>query len=86
LKAGDLDRIKHAAKNGHLTYGRHALERAKQRSVSRADVLRAIATSTDLEGQEDRKLRLKGGVDIDGDPLEVVVVEIQSGLFVVTVL
>lgn len=58
---------------------------APNSGVSRADVIRAIATSTDLEGQEDRKIRLKGGVDI-GDPLEVVVVEIQSGLFVVTVL
>ena len=49
-------------------------------------MIRAIATSTDLEGQEDRKVWLKGGVDIDGGPLEVVVVEIQAGLFVVTVL
>lgn len=78
-----LERIQHAARYGNLKFGTHALDRMDERGSSPAHVQRAIATATGAS-LSDGAWRVAGGVDKDGDPLVVVVKEIQSGLFIVS--
>ncbi len=83
---GDLlARLKHAAKHGQIRFSRHALGRAEERNVKREDVKNAIATATDAIPQEQGKALVTGGTGLDGEVLSVVCVEVQEGLFVVTV-
>lgn len=83
---GDLlGRLKHAAKHGQVRFSRHAVERAQERNVRREDVKNAIATATNATAQEQGTALVTGGTGLDGEALSLVCVEVQEGLFVVTV-
>ena len=80
-----LARIKHAAKHGQIRFSSHAVERTEERNVRREDVKRAIATATDATLQAKGPALVTGGTGLDGEPLSIACVEVQEGLFVVTV-
>jgi hypothetical protein len=81
----DLARIQQAARYGRVILTRHAEEEAENANVQARDIENAIRTATVAMEQEQRKFRLEGGTDLDGDSLTVVIREIQPGLLVVTV-
>jgi hypothetical protein len=54
----------------------------QQRSVGREDIRQALMSASTAVHEVDRKWRLEGGVDTDGDPLGVVIVFTGRGLVV----
>ncbi len=85
MGGADLARIQHAARYGRVILSHHAQEEADDANVQARDIEHAIRTATSAVPQEDSKFRLEGGADLDGEPLTVVVREIQPGLLVITV-
>jgi len=67
--------VKRAASAGQVMLTAHARERMRDRSATARDVERAIRTSTTAVKRSlaEEKWRLSGGVDLDGDALDVVV-------------
>ena len=80
-----LARLKHAARFGIVKLSDHAQEEAENASAQAKDIENAITTATSVIEQRGKRFRLEGGVDVDGDGLGVVVVEVQYGLYVITV-
>lgn len=64
---------------------RHALQRMKERNVTRADICTALQTATSAVQEEEARWRLDGGHDLDGDALGLVVV-LTGRCLIVTVL
>jgi hypothetical protein len=62
------------------------LDRGAQPSDVKRAVVTALRAVEQLGDEQGPAFRLEGGTDLDGDPLVVVVREIQPGLFVITVL
>jgi hypothetical protein len=60
-------------------------KRQRTPNVQAADIANAIRTSSGAIEQEQSRFRLEGGIGLDGEPLTVVVREVQSGILVVTV-
>jgi hypothetical protein len=85
MSADDLARIQHAARYGRIILTGHAQEEAENAKAQARDIENAIRTATVADLQEQSKFRLEGGVGLDGEPLGVVVREIQPGLLVITV-
>jgi flagellar biosynthesis regulator FlaF len=79
-----LTRIKHAARYGRIIMSRHAEEERLNANARPQDVYDAILSATHVVLQKD-VYRLEGGTSRDGEPLIVVVREVQAGLFVITV-
>lgn len=69
---------------GQFGLSRHAIERMRERNVTRRDIGKALqsATAAALDGE---RWCLTGGIDLDGDNLTVVIVFTGPGL-VVTVI
>jgi hypothetical protein len=79
--------LRQAARAGRLArfeVSAHAMQRMKERHVTRADIASALMTATSAECQEGARFRFDGGRDHDGEALSLVAV-LQSGCFVVTV-
>lgn len=51
----------------------HAAERMSQRTVRRKDIANALSTATEADEETETRWKFSGGVDLDGDPLGVVV-------------
>ena len=83
-----LAEIKRLEKAGALRYDwNHAIPRMEERGATRADVRHALASSTDCRlgtGSNDGHFEVMGGVDLDGESLNVVV-EIRDGIAIVYV-
>jgi hypothetical protein len=60
-----------AGRTGQFRLTRHARERMFQRSMTRRDIMRALATATTLTRLTKTKWRVDGGVDLDGEQLSV---------------
>ena len=80
-----LTRIHHAARYGRIILSLHAQEEAEEAGARWADIKSAILTATVAKEQAEGRVRLEGGTDLEGEPLTVVVREVQPGLLVVTV-
>jgi hypothetical protein len=85
MGAADLARIQHAARYGRVILTAHAQEEAENANVQAHDILVAIRSATTADVQDYGKFRLEGGTATDGEPLIVIVREIQPGLLVITV-
>ena len=72
-----------AAFANQFEVSRHALERMAERSATREDICRALRSATTaVEQEHDRKWRLEGGQDLDGEALIVVIVFTGAGIVV----
>ncbi len=60
----------------------HALQRMKQRNVTRRDIGLALSSATSAAHEGGNKWRIDGGTDDDGEPLGVVIVFTGRGLVV----
>lgn len=72
--AAVLDAAKGAVFQGRLRTSKHARERAEARGVQAADLRAAVLSAQEAEHDPpENKWKLKGGTDVDGDPLVVVI-------------
>ena len=85
MSADVLARVQKAARYGRVTLSHHAQDEADQANAQAGDIKRAILTATSAIEQEEAKIRLEGGTDLDGEALVVVVRETVYGLHVITV-
>jgi hypothetical protein len=80
-----LAAAREAGVTGRFFIVAHALSRQEERSVSRFDLRNALMTAKVARYQPSKdRWRLEGGVDLDEDDLTVVI-EIDSGVVVITV-
>jgi hypothetical protein len=74
-----------AGATGIFIFGRHALDRMKERNATRGDVRSALASATLATFQTDNgRWKVTGGTDRSGDALDMAVV-FENGLVVITV-
>ena len=85
MSAELLAKIPKAARHGEIRLSPHAEEEAGKANAQARDIKRAILSATQASEQEEGKVRLEGGSDVDGEPLRVVVRETHYGLRVITV-
>ena len=71
-----------AGRLGQFDVTSHCLQRMRTRNVTRRDIRCALQTATTATHQEASKWRLDGGVDDDGEPLDLVVVLLGRTLVV----
>ena len=79
-----LDEVKNAARFGEIRFVDHAEERSFERNASPRDVRAAILSATLATLQDNGRIRIEGGLDRDGDALNVVAKLIHRGLLVIT--
>lgn len=80
-----LDRIKLLVGRGDIVFTGHARQRMRQRGANERDVENGLLTATTCAWQDDHQTwHCEGGVDCDGDDIEVSVV-IDADVVVVTV-
>ena len=78
--------VQASAANGTLAVTRHAREQQNARNVRSRDIAHAIKGAQEATYQPDRGTWLiKGGVDVDGEPLVVVVDVKTTPICIVTV-
>lgn len=80
--ADALADIRGYARAGRVEFTHHAVLRARQRRVRRAEVVTALAQAHDCRPEEGERWRAFCR-DEDGEPLAIIVV-IEDGLLVVT--
>jgi hypothetical protein len=80
-----LARVQKAARYGHIKLGLHGGQEATAANAQAADIKNAICTATRAIEQNEGKILLEGGTDLDGVELVVVVRETPYGLSVITV-
>lgn len=61
----------------------HSYDRMAERGATEDDVLRALATATGADLQDNGRHKCTGGVDLDGDDMTVIV-ELQSDVIIIT--
>jgi hypothetical protein len=80
-----LDEIKDLAARDRISIRFHARQRMGERGATYEDVKRALVTARRAVWQDDHGTwRVVGGVDLDGDELQVAV-DVQADVIVVTV-
>jgi hypothetical protein len=71
--ADALALAKQLAVGGRVTWSKHGIDRGVQRNASALDVKNAILTATTAVYREENDAwKLEGGVDLDDEPLSVV--------------
>ncbi len=85
MSADVLARIQKAARYGLIKLSDHGRDEADNARAQAGDIRSAILTASRAVVQEQGKVRLEGGTDLDGEPLVVVVRETHYGLWLVTV-
>jgi hypothetical protein len=74
-----------AGTSGRFIFGSHALDRMKERNVSRGDVRSALMFATLATFQPDNgRWKITGGADRSGEALDLAVV-FENGIVVITV-
>ena len=80
-----LAAVVEAGKTGHFYMTPHARDEAYQASATRYDVQKALATAEQATHQPSNgRWKIRGGVDLDGDELTLVVV-FEGDVVVITV-
>ncbi len=78
-----LKEASRAAFANQFEVSKHGLERMAERGATRKDICCAMrSASLATEQEHERKWRLEGGKDLDGEPLTVVIVFTGTGLVV----
>lgn len=72
-----------AAFANQFEVSKHGLERMAERGATREDICRAMRSATlAVEQEHQRKWRLEGGQDLEGEALIVVIVFVGAGIVV----
>lgn len=80
-----LSKVNDAGRTGRFYLSCHAEQRCTERGASREDVREALRTATHVEPQANGRWCVRGGMDLDGDGL-LLVVGLGPFVGVVTVL
>ncbi len=78
-----LDEIKALVARGSVRFTLHSLTRMSDRGATVDDVTNALTTSTTATSQDNGNYRCKGGADLDGDDLTVIVA-LEADVVVIT--